>query len=597
MNSMRYREEAIECVKDHVLQIHKQIYAKYEGDFDRIYTEGYNSKSYTGRVIESGKVYELSYLESQGKRPLYFQNNKAYIRVRTTNIRKYMMRTIVTFALFIAALASAQGVETVNGYMSKQDSLLLDYDYFFSQLEQIHPDPYSAFGGKDGFDKAVKQLREELANRDSLTLNEMQVEVTKLISALHDGHTYIGYDKAPKKVEDQWVPLKFKVIPDGIIVNGYTPELESLKGAMLCEVEGEPLESVLDRLDKLVVSENRYGLMGNACRNIGNTKTLRQLFPTFNKEQVSMKFHMVNGKDTLVSLPFYPNGPFWENIVWTSTDERFPHNNFEYHFVDDSKQTMVMCINSVVSADIPNLESYGLKSNVIVADVFAKMLREMKAANSPRLIIDLRGNHGGWTMIMYAALYELYGKRFMDTDLGMHFATKVSDGWLKKNNMTLEQLNQYRGTSLKMGDFIEQSSSISSFDWFMCADKSILEAQHGEPIYTPEEIYVVTDVQTFSSAFHTAYMLWKMRAKVVGVTSGQAPNTFMEVTRFKLPNTGLECSASNSLQSCFPTDHPMAKAFTPDIQLSYDDYRQFDFSKDAELLFIEKLNYNENRKK
>ena len=127
----------------------------------------------------------------------------------------------------------------------------------------------------------------------------------------------------------------------------------------------------------------------------------------------------------------------------------------------------------------------------------------------------------------------------------MHFATKVSDGWLKKYNTTLEQVNQDRGTSLKMGDFIEQSSNISSFDWFMCADMNIIEAQNGEPIYTPEEIYVVTDVQTFSSAFHTAYMLWKMGA--------------------------------------------MAKTFTPDIQLSYDDYRQFDFSKDAELLFIEKL--------
>ena len=33
---MRYREEAIECVKDHVLQIHKQIYAKYEGDFEQV---------------------------------------------------------------------------------------------------------------------------------------------------------------------------------------------------------------------------------------------------------------------------------------------------------------------------------------------------------------------------------------------------------------------------------------------------------------------------------------------------------------------------------------------------------------------------------
>ena len=481
-----------------------------------------------------------------------------------------MMRTIITIGLFLATLTSALGLEAANGNISKQDSLLQDYDYFFSQLEQIHPDPYSAFGGKDEFDTAVKHLRDELTSRDSMTLNEMQVEVTRLISALHDGHTYIGHNNTPKKVEDQWVPLKFKVIPEGIIVNGYSPGLESLKGAMLREVEGEALESVLDRLDKLVISENRYG-------------------PAFDKEKVSMKFRMANGKDTLVSLPFYPNGPFWKNMICASTDERFPHKNFEYRFVDDSKQTMAVCINSVVSADIPNLESYGLKSDVIVADVFAKMLREMKAANSPRLIIDLRGNGGGWTMIMYAALYELYGKRIMDTDFGMHSATKVSDGWLKKNNLTLEQLNQDRGTLLKMGDFIERPSNISNFDWFMCADMSILEAQDGEPIYTPKEIYVVTDVQTFSSAFHTAYMLWKMGAKVVGVTSGQAPNTFMEVTRFKLPNTGLECSASNSLQSCFPTDHPMAKAFTPDIQLSYDDYRQFDFSKDAELLFIEKL--------
>ena len=60
---MDYREEAIECVKDCVLPIHQQIYAKYGGDFDRIYSEGYNSKSYQGRVIEPGKVYELSYQE------------------------------------------------------------------------------------------------------------------------------------------------------------------------------------------------------------------------------------------------------------------------------------------------------------------------------------------------------------------------------------------------------------------------------------------------------------------------------------------------------------------------------------------------------
>lgn len=42
---MGYREEAIEYVKDCVLPIHQHIYAKYDGDFDRIYSEGYNSKT------------------------------------------------------------------------------------------------------------------------------------------------------------------------------------------------------------------------------------------------------------------------------------------------------------------------------------------------------------------------------------------------------------------------------------------------------------------------------------------------------------------------------------------------------------------------
>ncbi len=60
---MGYKEEAIECVKDCVLPLHKQIYSKYNGDFDKIYSEGYNSRSYQGRVITPGLEYELSYLE------------------------------------------------------------------------------------------------------------------------------------------------------------------------------------------------------------------------------------------------------------------------------------------------------------------------------------------------------------------------------------------------------------------------------------------------------------------------------------------------------------------------------------------------------
>ena len=60
---VNYREEAIECVKDSVLPMHKRKYDQYNWYFDRIYTDAYNNKSYTGRVIVPGEVYELSYLE------------------------------------------------------------------------------------------------------------------------------------------------------------------------------------------------------------------------------------------------------------------------------------------------------------------------------------------------------------------------------------------------------------------------------------------------------------------------------------------------------------------------------------------------------
>ena len=63
ISTIGHKEEAIECVSDTVLPLQKQLYDKYNGDFDRIYTEEFNNAAYTGEVIEPGKAYELSHLE------------------------------------------------------------------------------------------------------------------------------------------------------------------------------------------------------------------------------------------------------------------------------------------------------------------------------------------------------------------------------------------------------------------------------------------------------------------------------------------------------------------------------------------------------
>lgn len=208
---------------------------------------------------------------------------------------------IILIALISTIIVDAQKVTN--------EELLQDYDYYFSQMEQIHPDPYTAFGGKKAFQQAVRSLGDNLAKRDSLSLDEMKFEGNVLLSILHDGHTNMGWAEIPKTMPDAFVPLRFRVIPDGIIVHGALPEWKSLIGAYVREVGDLPLDSVLMRINHISTTENLFGQYKMASGFIRYNNTVKLLFPNFDGKQLSMKFRLVNGRDTIVSLPFYPNGP------------------------------------------------------------------------------------------------------------------------------------------------------------------------------------------------------------------------------------------------------------------------------------------------
>lgn len=120
----------------------------------------------------------------------------------------------------------------------------------------------------------------------------------------------------------------------------------------------------------------------------------------------------------------------------------------------------------------------------------------------------------------------------------------------------------------------------------MCSVPEKLQELQGKPLYTPEHIYVVTNDRTFSAAFHFTFYLWKMGATIVGVPSGQAPNTYMEQTLFRLPYTKMQGSISNSMQVCLPTNDPRAKTLYPDLMPTYEDYRKYNFDNQTEILYL-----------
>ncbi len=56
-----YYDQAVTCVKDHVLPAQLELYRSCGGDLDRAYGKAMNGNGYFGKVIETGRVYELGY--------------------------------------------------------------------------------------------------------------------------------------------------------------------------------------------------------------------------------------------------------------------------------------------------------------------------------------------------------------------------------------------------------------------------------------------------------------------------------------------------------------------------------------------------------
>lgn len=529
----------------------------------------------------------------------------------TVIMRKY----IICVALFISGVlmlgCSRQSPESA--------AILEDFDYFFQSFEQVHPDPYTAFGGEKAFHRGVKALRRTLSRADSLDADRLQAEVGRFLVPLHDGHTYCGRPSYSYDGEVKYLPLNLRTMSEGFFVWGAVEEYKAFLGAKIESVGGKSLDELMDRLAEYVTAENKYGLYGTVSGWQMNNVVLSLLLDDFNGESVGMRFTTRAGVDTTAVLPLITaDGINSAPMSTMPTDPRFPSANFEYKWADEDLGVMTFKCSQVISRDcLQYMLDHGmgeydttkawafgdtpLEDIPSISERFGSMLSEMKAAGAQHLIIDLRGNGGGWTPIVYPVLYQLYGDGFLTTDLESHYETRLSELYLRKNNMTLEEFNAQRGTSYSIGDLMEGEYSnvpesvdeeyrSSVIDSYMCLDKEPLRAQAGEPLYRPEHVYVVTNEGTFSAAFHFAYMLWKMGATVVGVPSAQAPNTYMEVTPFTLPHTGIECSVSNSIQLFLPADDPRAKVFLPDWMPTWDDYNRHGFDSRADLLYIlEKL--------
>lgn len=533
--------------------------------------------------------------------------------------------TIIIFCLILFSVLNVfsqpRDGQIHNEVNLQSDSLVNDFLFFCDMLEETHPDPYTGFGGRPFFHMERDIMAYRIAN-DSLSLNDFSNLLNEFIVPLKDLHTFVEYPQTEVPQIKYVQRIAFNVLNDGLMVAGIAQPYSQYLGSRLLAINGIPVDTLAARMTKVKPSENLFGNLQNLSSRGNQDEILSKLGITFNE---TISYHLLTSdSDTvLIDLPIVEREHLADvEMARLKSSLTLPQNNMQFALIYGNDNTMYFRLSSVMAREnykyclengwnnaLDDISYYYQSSGKeMPADInkainaipsfseeFSKMLMQMKEHNTEYLIIDLRGNAGGWTPITPPSMIMMFGDDYFRKDFDVKSIRLLSNLYLHKINQTIDQINQSWGNQFKVGDYFTmneyQDADIATLrNWRLqnaiTETPELLQSLNGQPLYRPNRIFVITDPNTNSAAFHYAFYLWKMGATLVGVPSSQAPNTFMEVTPFQLPYTGLVASSSNTMQQFFPPDSPYAKILKPDIEITSKDYYKYNLDANAPILRV-----------
>lgn len=520
-----------------------------------------------------------------------------------------------------------------------QAQAVKDAKAFVELLELSHPDPYINMGGKVAFHREARDLIKGIP-QEGLTVSNLEERLNGFLTGLKDGHSSV-YGAASNKWRDPsiWLLVDIGVSSDGLFIDSSDiPQLKGTRGYKLRGVNGHPIDQITTKICEGKPCENLFGAYTNCAAVVRSFQFMKNLFPDTPQDAITYNLESPNGTKADRTIPWEimrainrlpqetavqkMDSQRWldKPVRWAGlepSDDMFYFRFFEkqrtayfrvatimgreayemaYREKVDNPEEMIRDYYHRNNKEMPADIEQALKGIPSFVEKGEQLLREMQSKGMTSLIVDLRGNGGGWTPTVFPFFYQMCGDAFYGHRFRREFVTRVSQLYLDKNHATLEGMRKrLNDPELELGGYhFEEEEALSAeakrkkaiaeyLDKHYSFAKG-LEALDGKPIYTPKKVVVLCDPGTFSAAFHMMAYLRDMGATVVGVPSSQSPNAFMEITEFQLPESSLRGSISNSMQIFTPED-PKANVFHPDFEVTYSIFEKYDFDEETTLRY------------
>lgn len=500
-------------------------------------------------------------------------------------------------------------------------------------LETGHPDPYLYGGGKIAFHRRFQAVLEAIPE-GGLDADAYATLLLPFLAAIGDGHTYLippSWDKESGVA----FPLQLTVVENGLVVTGVrSPALKLLLNSRLEAVENVPIAELAEREKGILAAENAYHNLRRLKGSLASLERLKILLPEWkDRGALTMRFALESGRtvDQTFALTAASEGALITNpsrVDLPSTDKA----DFTWRFMDAGRRTVLLRIDDMQTyrechehwrfyghayedlARATYERYHGRKApadlNQVIdalpsaTDCFRDLVRAMKQAGTRDLIIDLRKCPGGISNITEMLMYFLFGReKTVDVLSQSYQVRKYSEAYYRyAPGEKFEPKNETRSVPLTIDDYdfleernygggagIEKRRAIIRKDLDdMASHMPTFNREYAggvyEAFFTPANIVVLSEAETFSSAFWMLQCFVQGGAKLVGVPSGQAPNTFSDQNPYELPRTKLTLYMTCKYSVSFPKLAPEERFIKPDRELTYDLLKSYGFDPNAAVL-------------
>jgi Peptidase family S41 len=415
----------------------------------------------------------------------------------------FQICTFLILTILYVCNSPAQSAVDVNRKFTPEQ-LINDVDFYVKTVEESHVNPF-VYIPQQQWQVKADDIKSRITRQGAMTQQEFWLLFAPLVSSLQDRHSVIVEPRffIPNN-PTKYLPVRAVYIDGKIVVTSSVADVKIAKGAVITAVNGIKSSEIIRKLSAYNYGVEKERLEGaaewlwiGAAEVFGKPENFVLTFSDGTKAEVKgLPVSEITNREKAANV----------NLLNATTSP------LELKFLDKN----IAYLNA--STFDYDLEKY----RAILKDFFT----QIKASDARNLIVDLRNNTGGNSMLSNELIDMFNGKSYKD----------YSSKWKR----SVQYVEKMKSDGLPIPDYY-----LNLNPGEMYASKSDTVKPAANPLRFNGKVYVLSSKETFSSGqMFLGVVKDNKLAKIIGEETSTSACSPGEQYRFNLPNSRLRVMTS-----------------------------------------------------